>query len=351
MFDMIAFHIFDWGSLKTMATALLPEKARQSVALGQLKVTRVDSVTVVVVAIVSIFTNLAVGVGAGVVVCSLAFAWSHGKEIKLQDRSGADITESKIGKLQTMKFADLSKKEQDAVVDLGLKDEWDNEDHVWDEWSEWPLGQHSTVEAQEKAGGTVSEEVKKKVTAAQELGFNINNWQQLAPKKYVRTEMHVVGTLFFGSARVFSLLFTRPLLRACPKHIDLSFVKGEVTDFSAVVSFKSSTIAYSPRHVRTLSFYLCVLMCAVATTILCVALQQAALQNLAEMFKKEGSELHLLELSRDSHRLMDKSKALLEDVSTLKLEEIVLSPEVASMVTNYTPNRPHEDSFTKDRQA
>ena len=63
MFDMIAFHIFDWGSLRTMATALLPEKMRGPLRLLELKVTRVDSITVVVVAIVSIFTNLAVPPG------------------------------------------------------------------------------------------------------------------------------------------------------------------------------------------------------------------------------------------------------------------------------------------------
>ena len=61
-----------------------------------------DSITVVVVAIVSIFTNLAVGVGAGIVVCSLAFAWSHGKEIKLQDQDGKEIDADNIGTVQTV---------------------------------------------------------------------------------------------------------------------------------------------------------------------------------------------------------------------------------------------------------
>lgn len=236
MFDMIAFHIFNWGSLKTMATALLPEKARGPLKLLELKVTRVDSITVVVVAIVSIFTNLAVGVGAGILVCSLAFAWTHGKEIKLQDQDGKGIDANNIGNTKSTAFKELSPEEQKAVTDLGLtEDQWDMQGD-WEAAGEWPLGQYKNVAEKEAAGETVSDEEKTKAKAAAELGFNIDNWATLAPKKITRTDMYVIGTMFFGSARVFSLLFTRPLLKACPKHIYMSFQKGEVTDFSAVVS-------------------------------------------------------------------------------------------------------------------
>ena len=242
MFDMIAFHIFDWGSLKTMATALLPEKMRGPLRLLELKVTRVDSITVVVVAIVSIFTNLAVGVGTGIVVCSLAFAWSHGKAIKLQDQNGNEIDAANIGNVQSTPFKELSPDEQKAVADLGL-----TEDH-WDalgEWAagEWPLGKYKDIAEKEAAGEVVSDEEKTKANAAAALGFSIDNWSALASKKITRTDMHVIGTLFFGSARVFSLKFTRPLLKACPKHIFMSFKKGEVTDFSAVVSLDVSSPA------------------------------------------------------------------------------------------------------------
>eukprot|EP01043_Picozoa_sp_COSAG02_P068521 COSAG02_NODE_11412_length_1729_cov_1.123926_3_plen_215_part_01 len=215
MFDMIAFHIFDWGSLRTMATALLPEKVRGPLKLLELKVTRVDSVTVVVVAIVSIFTNLAVGVGAGVVVCYLAFAWSHGKEIKLEDQDGKTIDDTHVGNTQSTAFKELSPEEQKAVTDLGLtEDQWD----MQGEWEagEWPLGQYKDVADKEAAGETVSDEEKTKANAAATLGFSVDNWATLAPKKITRTDMHVIGTMFFGSARVFSLLFTRPLLKACP---------------------------------------------------------------------------------------------------------------------------------------
>ena len=265
MFDMIAFHIFDWGSLKTMASALVPEKARESVGLHELKVTRTDSVTVVVVAVVSIFTNLAVGVGAGVLVCSLAFAWSHGKEIKLEADDATEITDTspadvpsalelvaKVGISKPM--ADLSEEEKAAVIALGLTDEsWDAAGD-W-ECGEWPLGESKDLkdykEAQEDPSKDVDEELKKKVEAAATLGWTIDNWSTLAPKKIMQMNMNVMGTMFFGSARVFSLKFTRPLLKGCPKHINMSFHKGEVTDFSAVVRSTPHThTAHYTMHAR-----------------------------------------------------------------------------------------------------
>ena len=42
------------------------------------------------------------------------------------------------------------------------------------------------------------------------------------------------------------------------------------------------------------------------------------------MFKDEGSELHLFQLSLDSHRMMSKSAKLLEDVQGFHSEEVNL---------------------------
>jgi len=246
-----------------------------------------------------------VGVGAGVVVCSLAFAWSHGKEIKLEDQDGKTIDATHVGNTQSTAFKELSPEEQKAVTDLGLtEDQWD----MQGEWEagEWPLGQYKDVADKEAAGETVSDEEKTKANAAATLGFSVDNWATLAPKKITRTDMHVIGTMFFGSARVFSLLFTRPLLKACPKHIYMSFQKGEVTDFSAV----------------------------------------AALQNLASMFAEEGTQLHLIQLSQDSHRMMEKSNKLLDNVSSMTKQEIKLGADV----THYIPNRPDTDIAQKSTE-
>eukprot|EP01047_Picozoa_sp_COSAG01_P022029 COSAG01_NODE_1297_length_10848_cov_60.004279_3_plen_333_part_00 len=295
MFDMIAFHIFDWGSLRTMATALLPEKAREQVKLQALKVTRTDSITVVVVAVVSIFTNLAVGVGCGVVLCSLAFAWSHGKQIQLEADDGQNIDDENPGEGSTIPFKDLTKDEQQAVLTLGLTE------NTWD--GDGSLGEACPAVGEEELA---SEEYKSKEAAqkaAATLGFNADNWDLLAPKKIMKKNMNVVGTLFFGSSRVFEAMFTRPVMKASPKYVHMHFHKGEVTDFSAV----------------------------------------SALQSVAEMFKGEGSELHLFQLSRDSHRMMIKSSKLLQDVHGFHSEEVNLQRGL-----DWVPNKDLADQTITD---
>ena len=77
-------------------------------------------------------------------------------------------------------------------------------------------------------------------------------------------------------------------------------------------------------------------MRAHVTVLPCVVLQQAALQNLASMFAEEGTKLHLIQLSQDSHRMMEKSNKLLDNVSSMSKEEIQLGADV----THYVPNRP-----------
>ena len=226
MFDMIAFHIFDWGSLKTMLTALVPEKTRAGTSLATLKVTRTDTVTVIVVAVVSIFTNLAIGVGTGVVICSLSFAWFHGKEVKLTDDDGATVDEGNLYGGVSMAFKDLSEDEKKAVADLGMVEE------TWDSESPWEAGEFPTKKDDDDT--ELSEDEQKKLAAATTLGYTAANWAGLTPKKIMKKELHVEGTLFFGSARVFELLFTRKVIRSCPKYTNLNFLKGEVTDFSAV---------------------------------------------------------------------------------------------------------------------
>lgn len=72
-------------------------------------------------------------------------------------------------------------------------------------------------------------------------------------------------------------------------------------------------------------------------------LQQAALQNLASMFAEEGTQLHLMQLSQDSHRMMEKSNKLLDNVSSMTKEEIALGADL----THYVPNRPDTDVAEK----
>ena len=271
MFDMIAFHIFDWGSLKTMLTALVPEKTRVGTSLATLKVTRTDTVTVIVVAVVSIFTNLAVGVGTGVVLCSLGFAWTHGKEVRLTDAAGAEVNDENAVGGVSVAFKELADDEQKAVVELGMVEE------TWDSESPWDAGEFPTDEA--------------KAAAATELGYTAANWADLAPKKIMKKELHVEGTLFFGAARHFELLFTRKVIKSCPKYTNLNFLQGEVTDFSAV----------------------------------------SGLNNIAGMYDEEGRELHLYGLSAQSHKTMNKSSGLMEAVKSFNKEELQLGEGVAGV--------------------
>lgn len=75
-------------------------------------------------------------------------------------------------------------------------------------------------------------------------------------------------------------------------------------------------------------------------------MQQAALQNLASMFAEEGTQLHLIQLSQDSHRMMEKSNKLLDNVSSMTKQEIKLGADV----THYIPNRPDTDIAEKSTE-
>lgn len=243
------------GSIKTILISLLPQAVRNGIgSLKTVKISRTDSVTVVIVAVVSIFSNLAVGVGAGAIVCSVLFAWTHGREIQLLIATGGvAVADESPGVGATVAFRSLMEEEQKAVIELGMFEE------TWDAADSWEAG---AFPADLNDAG----EPGSKMAAAAMLGYTAANWVQLTPGKIVHKTLYVEGALFFGSARVFEMLFSRVVIKACPKYTYLNFSKGKVPNFSAV----------------------------------------NALQSLAGMFKEEGRELHLSELCRKSRRTIDK---------------------------------------------
>jgi len=81
---MVVIHTFEWFSLKLIATSLLPKKARDSLSLKAIKVRRTDCVVIVLVTVVTIFTDLAMAVLSGVVVSALVFAWDKGSDVHLK---------------------------------------------------------------------------------------------------------------------------------------------------------------------------------------------------------------------------------------------------------------------------
>jgi hypothetical protein len=72
-------HTFKWYSLK-LALNLLPRCGRK--ALGQHgKIPRIEVIVVIMVTLMSIFTNIAYAVVAGIAVCAMAFSWNAGQEL------------------------------------------------------------------------------------------------------------------------------------------------------------------------------------------------------------------------------------------------------------------------------
>ncbi len=81
---MVVIHTFEWFSLKLIFTSLLPKTARDSLSLKAIKVRRVDCVVIILVTVVTVFTDLAMAVLVGVIVSALSFAWEKGSSVSLK---------------------------------------------------------------------------------------------------------------------------------------------------------------------------------------------------------------------------------------------------------------------------
>ena len=285
MFDMVAFHIFNWGSLKMMLSGVLPVSVRKMLRISELKVSNLDSATIVVVAVVSIFSNLAIGVGCGVVLQSLAFAWNHGGDI--QADTGGGTTGGGI--TGTMTWDNLNEDEQEAAKVLGLtQQKWDvvsSSSAEWEKAGSWPVADADADEA-------ATDEAKKKQEAAKVLGWTEENWH-LVPSLTMHRDVAIRGTLFFGSARVLQELFPADTLDSlCPKYVNLDMSASEVVDLSAI----------------------------------------AALDALGDMLKERNKVLHVSGLSAASERVMRKGQGLASNVASFSQE-----PRAASNPTTPKP--------------
>ncbi|CAG9460971.1 unnamed protein product [Pedinophyceae sp. YPF-701] len=78
---------FFWHSFKLIWLSIHPRKWRERYyAAGHQKINRVDVLAIVVVTLMVIFTNMALGVGVGIVLCALGFAWKSGQNLRLLKR-------------------------------------------------------------------------------------------------------------------------------------------------------------------------------------------------------------------------------------------------------------------------
>lgn len=251
---MVVYYTFEWGSLQFIVTIFMPETTRAQAGLHTVKVNRADAITVVIVTVVTIFTNLAVAVFCGIIFTALNFAWTEGKQIGFvgddQDglTAGVDVVR------------DLTEEEHTASDLLGFKT------------TDGP-GDVCPAEPEEDEGG--NDEKQAKAAAAKTLGLTDKNWKTCSsPALILHRTYDIEGTLFFAATTQFIGLFTPEVLDSCPKYITLRFKNGEVADFSGI----------------------------------------EALRALGEMFATRGKTLNLTELSPGSKRMMDKGKSHIEEV-------------------------------------
>lgn len=88
---VVVLHTFKWFSLKLLVNCL-PRCGRKHLGT-QSKIPRIEVFVIVLVTLLSIFSNIAYAVIAGVAVCSMAFSWNAGQilEVKVSKQDGRKV--------------------------------------------------------------------------------------------------------------------------------------------------------------------------------------------------------------------------------------------------------------------
>ena len=81
---VICIHCFDWSSLQKIAASLLPKKTREAYQFHH-KINRMDAAIVIVVTIVTPFTDLAIAVTIGCFMAMIGFAWESGDRLSVEE--------------------------------------------------------------------------------------------------------------------------------------------------------------------------------------------------------------------------------------------------------------------------
>jgi len=93
MFDVV-FHTFEWGSLKLMALAAMPLKMREKfdgkTRRSNKKIRRADAFIILVVTLVTLFTDLAVAVATGMILACFTFVYDTATQICVYAREEQD---------------------------------------------------------------------------------------------------------------------------------------------------------------------------------------------------------------------------------------------------------------------
>jgi len=104
MFNVV-FHTFEWRSLKLMLLAALPLSMREkffSEARSRQKIRRADALVILVVTLVTLFTDLATAVAVGMVLACFMFAFDAATQVAVDTRLTVDAATGK-----TVKYYDV----------------------------------------------------------------------------------------------------------------------------------------------------------------------------------------------------------------------------------------------------
>jgi len=82
---VVCTHCFDFGSLKTISSSLLPKWVREKYALGiSHKINRIDAVVIVAVTVITPFYDLAIAVGVGCIIAMCGFTWETADRLTVE---------------------------------------------------------------------------------------------------------------------------------------------------------------------------------------------------------------------------------------------------------------------------
>lgn len=92
---VVVLHTFKWFSVGIVIAAFLPESLRKKLDSKyfrlEKKIPRSEAAVIVVVTLMSIFTNIAYAVIAGTAMCALSFSWKSGSEFEASEHTVGDL--------------------------------------------------------------------------------------------------------------------------------------------------------------------------------------------------------------------------------------------------------------------
>merc|ERR1712167_417176 len=83
---VVVLHTFKWFSLRMMIAAVLPESTRKNMG-WHFKVNKFEALTIIVVTVVTIISNLVYGVFVGTAMAGLIAAWNIGAKVSLSSET------------------------------------------------------------------------------------------------------------------------------------------------------------------------------------------------------------------------------------------------------------------------